>query len=266
MAYQLVQFHARQDNIGSLIICRDSAICIAIDAPDANAIEKALSEHNVRLTHILITHAHHDHIDGLNALYTHYAPQIIAGKLTAQELAAQQLPPVNRIIEDGQEFQIQEFQMNALIVQALHTPGHRDDHMAYWFKQHNMAACGDVIFKMGCGRAINSLEHILYRSIEQIKQLPDDTVLICGHDYCEANIEFALSLEPHSTTLQALLKTAQNDKANKRLTSITTLKDEKQLNPFLRAHTLNIKQALELTESVSTEETFVALRLRKNTF
>ena len=62
------QFLCRQDNFGVLLRDRDSSACAAIDAPEEAPIERALRETGWKLTHILVTHHHDDHIAAIPAL------------------------------------------------------------------------------------------------------------------------------------------------------------------------------------------------------
>ena len=62
------QFPARTDNYGALLHDEASGATASIDAPDADAVLAALEETGWRLTHILTTHHHSDHVAGNAAL------------------------------------------------------------------------------------------------------------------------------------------------------------------------------------------------------
>jgi glyoxylase-like metal-dependent hydrolase (beta-lactamase superfamily II) len=61
------------------VLLRDSAsnMVAAIDAPEVEPIVKALEEAKWKLTHILVTHKHADHIQGIPALKDRYKPKVI---------------------------------------------------------------------------------------------------------------------------------------------------------------------------------------------
>ena len=57
-------FLCRSDNIGVLIRDPATGACAAIDVPEAGPVLKALDETGWRLTDILVTHRHGDHVEG----------------------------------------------------------------------------------------------------------------------------------------------------------------------------------------------------------
>ena len=71
------QFTCRQDNFGVLVHDPMTGDTAAIDAPDAAAIESHLDQSDWRLTHLLITHHHTDHVEGIPALREKYDPLVI---------------------------------------------------------------------------------------------------------------------------------------------------------------------------------------------
>jgi hydroxyacylglutathione hydrolase len=251
-----LQFRTRDDNIGVIIHDMTSGICIAVDASEAAPMHHVLQAHNWTLTHLLITHAHNDHIAGISELKKLYDPHIISGSLTASEIGG-----VDHIIHDDESIPL-----GALTIKALHTPGHRSDHMCFWLNEQKLLFCGDVLFKMGCGRTPTGDESVLWQSIQRLVNLPHDTRLSCGHDYMLTNTRFALTLEPDSSHLKTRLKHAQEQASLHQLTSISTLGTEKQFNPFLRTHEATIKRAANLSDDASPEDVFVKLRRMRNQF
>ena len=65
---EIRQFSCLGDNFGVLIHDRPSGTTIAIDVPSAAPYLDALTETGWTLTHILITHHHWDHVEGLGEL------------------------------------------------------------------------------------------------------------------------------------------------------------------------------------------------------
>ena len=70
-------FPALNDNYGVLVHCPDSGATASIDAPEAAAVEKALADTGWKLTHILITHHHHDHVGGVEELKQKWGCEVI---------------------------------------------------------------------------------------------------------------------------------------------------------------------------------------------
>ena len=62
MATEIHAFRCLEDNIGVLVHDPASGACAAIDAPEEGAVRDALEARGWRLTDILVTHRHHDHV------------------------------------------------------------------------------------------------------------------------------------------------------------------------------------------------------------
>ena len=69
----------------------------------------------------------------------------------------------------------------------------------------------------------------------KLRDLPDETKVFCGHEYTAANIKFALSVDKGNTALLARAEQAAKQLAAGEPTIPTTIGEEKQTNPFLRA-------------------------------
>jgi sulfur dioxygenase len=136
----------------------------------------ALEERGLTLRWAIETHAHADHITGTGAL----AQRLGAGTAAPVHcgIAAAQLQ-----VRHGQEL---VFGRHALL--ALHTPGHTEGSTCYVWRTRG-AQCvftGDTLLIGGCGRTDfqSGSAHALYDSItQQLFTLPDDTVVLPGHDY-----------------------------------------------------------------------------------
>ena len=78
--------------------------------------------------------------------------------------------------------------VGSLRLDPLYTPGHTDDHYAYFLEGDGCTRVftGDALMIDGCGRTDfqNGDAATLYRSVhEKIFSLPDDTLVYPGHDY-----------------------------------------------------------------------------------
>ena len=79
-------FRCLEDNIGVLIHDPATGACAAIDAPEEAAVVKALEETGWNLSHILVTHRHADHVQGIPGLQARYKCRVIAPKKAASEV------------------------------------------------------------------------------------------------------------------------------------------------------------------------------------
>jgi hydroxyacylglutathione hydrolase len=111
---------------------------------------EAADLHGVRITHLLTTHADHDHIAGDEEIEREYRIPVVKGDL-----------------ETG-----------GLSIEALKTPGHKDDHLAFVF--NGEAVCsGDVLFKDAVGGG--DLDQIRHSVMDVLMQLPAEMRVLPGH-------------------------------------------------------------------------------------
>eukprot|EP01083_Nonionella_stella_P030308 83120_1 len=67
---EVAQFPCLDDNYGYLIHDPKTGDTAAVDTPDATAYNQELKKRGWKLTHILCTHHHHDHVGGNMELKT----------------------------------------------------------------------------------------------------------------------------------------------------------------------------------------------------
>jgi hydroxyacylglutathione hydrolase len=228
-----------------------------VDPGDAAPVLAYLQKHRLRLTAILNTHHHPDHVGGNAELLRHF-PVPVYG------------PPDPRIAEttqplrEGDSFTLQAF---GLEFQVLDIPGHTRSHIAFYAP--GMLFCGDTLFACGCGRLFEGTPAQMQASLAKLAALPDDTGVYCGHEYTLANLRFARRLLPQDPVLLDWENTARTQRAADKPTLPSVLGQEKRGNPFLRCADAHIIAAVQhhtgmtQTDPVSI---FSALREWKNNF
>jgi hydroxyacylglutathione hydrolase len=95
--------------------------------------------------------------------------------------------------------------------------------------------------------------------------LPDATAIYCGHEYTETNIRFALTIEPENANLVARAAEAKALRGAGKATLPTTIRREKQTNPFLRANEPGIRARLGMKDA-PVAAVFGEIRKRKDSF
>ncbi|MFO1089037.1 MAG: hydroxyacylglutathione hydrolase [Hyphomicrobiales bacterium] len=249
------QFPCREDNFGVLVHDPATKLTAAIDAPDAAAVERALARTGWTLTHILVTHHHGDHVEGILPLKERHGAKVVANRADAHRI-----PGVDVTVEPGQSFRFGSHE-----AEIIDTPGHTVGHIAWHFPQANVAFVGDTLFSLGCGRVIEGTMDQMWSSLERLRRLPDDTKIYCGHEYTVANAKFALSVDPENPALQARAREADAERAQGKATLPVTIGAEKRENPFLRPEDPAIRRGLGM-EKAKDAEVFGELRQRKNRF
>ena len=239
------------------VILRDAAsdAAVLIDAPEANPIIKALDAEKWKLSHILVTHKHGDHIQGIPALKQRYKAKVIGPRAEASEI-----PTLDEKV--GEPDVIAAGNLRARV---FDTPGHTSGHICLWFEKEKLLFAGDTIFAIGCGRAIERPASILWQSLLKLRDLPGDTSIYCGHEYTLANGRFAVTVDPGNAKLKARLAEVEKTRAAGKPTIPSTMAEERATNPFLRADDPAIAAAVGM-KGADPAAVFTEIRERKNSF
>jgi hydroxyacylglutathione hydrolase len=246
-------FLCLKDNFGVLLHDPASGATAAIDAPEAAPVDAALKATGWRLSDILVTHHHADHTGGIAELKARHRCRV-----TAPRNEAARIPDVDATVGEGDIASV-----GALAGRVIETPGHTAGHISYFFDADRLAFVGDTLFSIGCGRVIEGTPEMMWASLLKLRALPDDTEIYCGHEYTEANIRFALTIEPDNADLRARAEEARRQIAAGQPTIPTTIGAEKRANVFLRADVPAVAAAVGLAGRPAAQ-VFAEVRERKN--
>ncbi|WP_238532312.1 hydroxyacylglutathione hydrolase [Methylophaga frappieri] len=233
--------------------CRQALI---VDPGEAEPVLTALQDAQLTPNAILITHHHADHTGGIEALNHHYDIPVYGPH-------SEQIKGVTHPIFAGCLIQRDGFPP----IYVLDTGGHTPGHISYLIDQKLF--CGDTLFAGGCGRLLGGTAPQLFASLMALKSLPDSTRVYCAHEYTEANLAFAQTVEPENTALQQRLIYTRRQRAAGQPTVPSSLAEEKATNPFLRCDEPAVMAAVsEKTgaQLTSPEAVFTALRQWKDNF
>jgi hydroxyacylglutathione hydrolase len=253
MPAQTHLFPCLADNYGVLLHDPATGATAAIDAPEAAAVDAALKAKGWRLTDILVTHHHADHTGGIAALKAAHRCRVVA-----PQREAALIPLVDATVREGEKVSV-----GSLAAQVYETPGHTAGHISYVFAPEKLAFVGDTLFSIGCGRVIEGTPEMMWQSLLKLRGLPDDTRIYCGHEYTQANVRFARTIEPDNAVLAARQKEVDTLRAERRPTIPSTLGQEKAANPFLRADLPEVARSVGLAGKPAWQ-VFAEIRERKN--
>ncbi|HMP90807.1 MAG TPA: hydroxyacylglutathione hydrolase [Kiritimatiellia bacterium] len=241
---------ALSDNYGFVI--QVGADAIVIDPSEPRPFLNVLETGNMRVTHVLLTHGHHDHVGGVDALRDRYRALIIGPKGMSLNL-------------DHQVSHDENIRIHGLRVKALDTPGHAFPHSAFHMAEQGWLFSGDCLFGAGCGRLSGNSADVMWRSLQLLSGLPDHTKVFFGHEYTLNNLAFALTVDPDNAEVKKRISDLQASLASGGYSVPATLAEERQTNPFLRTSEPAIRRSLGLMEATDLE-VFTALRKAKDRF
>jgi hydroxyacylglutathione hydrolase len=253
MPLEIVTVPCLSDNYAYLVKGPDG-VCL-IDAPDAEPIIQALEARNWPLDVIMITHHHHDHIDGVEQLRKRYGCKVMGPK--AEEA---KLPPLDMALEEGMNGGTGDAYMVPMMV-----PGHTLGHMAFYFPNAGAVFTADSLMAWGCGRVFEGSPEMMWDSLSKLAALPLETKIYSGHEYTMSNAKFALSIEPENANLKSRYKAVAAARAEHRPTVPSVLSQELETNPFLRANHPDVKNTLGM-QNAADADVFAEIRKRKDNF
>lgn len=248
------QFVCLSDNYGVLVHDPETKATASIDAPEGAPVLAALTERGWELTHILLTHHHADHIQGVPALKAKFPKAVVVGPAKERE----RIRGMDRLVKEGDRVEI-----GSLSARVFETPGHTLGHIVYDFDKDKICFAGDTMFSLGCGRVFEAPYPTMWESLQKLAKLPPETQFYCGHEYTEANGRFAATIEPDNAALKARIAEVGRLRAAGQPTLPTTLAEELKTNPFLRAAESSVQTSVGM-KGADPAAVFTEIRQRKD--
>ncbi len=251
---KITPLFAFSDNIIWAIESGDSLW--VVDPGQAQPVLQWLQRERKKLTGIMVTHHHQDHVGGLSELLAHAPWQ---DRLLPRIIGPAFCMPhgVNTAVTDGQRVPLSNSDSGGAFLEVLEVPGHTKDHLAYLLQDAGGCPgpaslfCGDTLFAGGCGRLLGGTAEQLFHSLARLSQLPEDTGVYCAHEYTLSNLLFAAHVRPDCAQTQQRLESVRRIRDQGGCTLPSTIGLERQTNPFLR------------TDGLAS---FAALRQEKDSF
>jgi hydroxyacylglutathione hydrolase len=249
---------AWQDNLVWLIVHVATGECAAVDGPDATAVLAYVDAKGLRLTTILNTHTHGDHV-GINRDLERRG-LLASMRVYGAEKKASEIPGLTHPLHDGDRFELFGEEVSVML-----TEGHIDGHLSFFVD--GMLFSGDTLFAGGCGYLFDGPPSKMHASLTRLAALPDDTRVFCAHEYTQDNLRFAYSVEPGNEALTARIRDTWARRARGECTLPSTIGLERATNPFIRTEArelvAHVGQAMG-RELESELEVFTATRALKD--
>lgn len=165
------------DNFIHIIAETDSGEAMIVDpAWEPETLLQFIDKHGYTLTGLLLTHSHSDHISAFANIVKKSDVPIYITKTEFRLGLARIKNPYH--IKDGDTISL-----GNTVINVIATPGHTVGSVCYYADKHLVV--GDTLFIDGCGRCnfYESDVNKMWDSLQRLKQLPDNTLIYCGHDY-----------------------------------------------------------------------------------
>ena len=255
MPLEIVTVPCLTDNYAYLAHDAATGATAVIDVPEAAPIVNALHARDWHASHILITHHHGDHIDGVKALAAATGARVIGAAADRHRL-----PPLTEEVREGDTVRV-----GMSIGRVIEVPGHTVGHIAFHFPDSGVVFTADSLMALGCGRLFEGTPAQMWESLGKLAALPPETLVCSGHEYTQSNGRFALTIEPDNPALISRVKAVAEAREMGRATVPSLLGEELATNPFLRANLPEVKRSIGM-EGATDVACFAEIRARKDRF
>jgi hydroxyacylglutathione hydrolase len=255
MPLEIITIPCLSDNYAFLAHDAASGETALIDVPEAAPILAVLADKGWALSHVLLTHHHYDHVDGLAEVLAKHPAKVVGAAADAHRL-----PPLDIEVSEGDGVQI-----GSETARVIDVSGHTLGHIAFYFDQTRAVFTADSLMALGCGRLFEGSAAQMWASLSKLAALPGDTLVCSGHEYTTANGAFAMTIEPQNPDLVARVADIAAARAANQPTVPSLLSLELATNPFLRANVSTVQQNVGMT-GAQPVIVFAEIRARKDKF
>ncbi len=200
-----------------------------IDPGEAAPVLAYVQRTGRRLTSILITHHHGDHVGGNRELLKRFSGTPVFGSAADRG----RIPGQTGFLKEGDRISI-----CGLEARVLEVPGHTKAHVAYFFADvgngDSHLFSGDTVFGGTIGNLFEGTPEVMFESIRKIRALPPQTRIWCSHEYTLQYVREAAGIDPGNSRLVERLRKLEAEAPAHEPTVPLLLEEECATNPFFR--------------------------------
>jgi len=187
---QILKFSLGQLKANCYCVIKDSNVLIIDPGDEASFILEEIQRRNLTPVAILATHGHFDHVMAVGEIqasydipfYLHASDLFLLKRLqsTVKHFLGYDpvILPIKNIVNVKDELKIKNFKLKIIF-----TPGHTPGSCSFYLKDENVLFTGDTLFKDGVGSYDHAYSNKtdLFKSIEKLLDLPEETIIYPGH-------------------------------------------------------------------------------------
>ena len=175
------------------VLSKEDQAIVIDPGGEANIVTDYLKDQSLTLNAILLTHAHYDHIGGVDELRKQHEVEVYMHELEKDWLMEPELNGSHQFLSPNQKIKTHHpeklideghHQIGSFEFDIIHTPGHSPGSISFIFPDEHVLISGDVLFHHGVGRTDlidGSLEELANSIINKIYKLPGAYTVYPGH-------------------------------------------------------------------------------------
>ncbi len=226
---RIVALRAFSDNYIFMLLDESAPEAAVVDPGDPGPVLSYAERTGRRLTAILSTHHHHDHVGGTGALLERFpGVPVLAGAGDRGRIPGQ-----TAFLKQDDEILV-----SGVKARVLELPGHTKAHVGYFFDACDGMSgdlfSGDTVFGGTVGNLFEGTADMMFESIRKIRALPPQTRIWCSHEYTLQYVRESAGIDPGNARLAERLRALEARATSGEPTVPLMLDEECATNPFFR--------------------------------